>query len=129
MLCYLLHLYLIHLLALALGLIASQPLDWLLPGASGSAGRAEGFGFDLWVVHVIWVAAVAIEGTARAALCSCRPKHPPAVRFQLRGHVQRHRPAPGANGVRLQLGEAGLVNEQTTGCENAVDPVEALKAE
>lgn len=57
---YVLHLYLIHLLALALGFVTSEPIAWLLPGRTASPSRTEGFGFDLWVIYVMWAVVVAI---------------------------------------------------------------------
>ena len=53
---YLLHLYLIHLLAILLGLVASQPIDWLLIGGP----RTQGSGFALPVVYVAWITAVGL---------------------------------------------------------------------
>lgn len=57
---YVLHLYVIHLLALLLGLATSQPVDWLLAGPSASDVRTPGFGFDLWVVWVMTLVATAL---------------------------------------------------------------------
>ncbi len=57
---YVLHLYLIHLLALAMASLAGQPVTWITFGADPRASRDAGFGFDLWVIHVMWLVAVAM---------------------------------------------------------------------
>ena len=54
---YICHLYLIHLFAVAIGVMASQPVDWLLFGTTASS-RTEGFGFSLWVVWIMWIVTI-----------------------------------------------------------------------
>ena len=57
---YLLHLYLIHLLALATASVLGQPVAWISFGADPNASRAVGYGFDLWVVHLFLIVTVFI---------------------------------------------------------------------
>jgi uncharacterized membrane protein len=52
---YLCHLYLIHLLALAITTFAGQPNDWIAFGADPSASRPSGYGFGLSVIHIVWL--------------------------------------------------------------------------
>lgn len=57
---YILHLYAIHLLALALAGAMGQPVGWISFGADPNASRPEGYGFDLWVIIVMWGVTIAI---------------------------------------------------------------------
>lgn len=72
---YLLHLYLIHLLALATGWIAGQPVAWLLPGPSASGSRTPGFGFDLWVIYAMWLVVTVILYYACRAYMAYKRTH------------------------------------------------------
>lgn len=53
---YLCHLYLIHLLALAVTSVLGQPNDWIGFGANPAASRPDGYGFGLAVIHLAWIA-------------------------------------------------------------------------
>jgi len=55
---YVLHLYLIHLLALFWVMAAGQDYRWL--GLGGSEQRPRGFGFDLGTVYLVWFLALAM---------------------------------------------------------------------
>jgi hypothetical protein len=52
---YLCHLYLIHLLALAITSMAGQPNEWISFGADPSLSRPEGYGFGLPVIYSVWI--------------------------------------------------------------------------
>ena len=56
---YALHLYLIHLLAVALALAFHQPVAWLLHGAFWMNRLPAGYGHGLPMIYVIWILAVA----------------------------------------------------------------------
>jgi uncharacterized membrane protein len=56
---YVLHLYLIHGLAIVVALALGQPHDWLLHGAFWFNDLPAGYGHDLPVVHAVWLAVVA----------------------------------------------------------------------
>lgn len=51
---YVCHLYLIHLVALAVTSVTGQPNDWIGFGADPGARRSPGYGFGLPVVYVAW---------------------------------------------------------------------------
>ena len=57
---YLCHLYLIHLLALAVTSAAGQPNDWIGFGADPNASRPDGYGFGLPVIYLAWAVATLI---------------------------------------------------------------------
>ena len=53
---YILHLYLIHFLAIAAGWVSGRPFEGLFLDGSKTAQS----GFDLWIVCLMWVLVVAI---------------------------------------------------------------------
>lgn len=53
---YICHLYLIHLLALAVTTAAGQPNDWITFGADPASTRPDGYGFELPVIYSAWAA-------------------------------------------------------------------------
>lgn len=57
---YICHLYLIHLLALLITSLAGQPNAWIGFGADPRASRPEGYGFDLWMIYLMWFVSVGI---------------------------------------------------------------------
>jgi uncharacterized membrane protein len=57
---YLCHLYLIHLLALLITSMAGQPNEWIAFGADPVASRPDGYGFNLPVIHTMWLISIAI---------------------------------------------------------------------
>lgn len=57
---YVLHLYVIHLLAIAVAWLMGQPYDWLLHGGFWSNDRPESYGYDLPMVYVYWAIVVAL---------------------------------------------------------------------
>jgi uncharacterized membrane protein len=56
---YVLHLYVIHLLAVAAAALRHQPVGWLFHGAF-LAGSPDGYGYNLPFIYVMWITAVAI---------------------------------------------------------------------
>ena len=57
---YILHLYLIHILAMVFYQVAG--FGWqklILPGWIGQIPGLKGYGFDLWVVYLVWIGIVA----------------------------------------------------------------------
>lgn len=54
---FVLHIYVIHILAVAVAWMSHQPLDWLFHGAVMTA-RPAGYGYSLPVVYLIWTAVV-----------------------------------------------------------------------
>jgi len=56
---YVLHLYLIHLLSVALALAFHHPLAWLLHGAFWMNRLPAGYGHGLPMIYAIWILAVA----------------------------------------------------------------------
>lgn len=56
---YILHLYLIHLLAAAMAVIFHQPVAWLFHGAF-LFGTPDGYGHHLYFIYLMWITAVAI---------------------------------------------------------------------
>lgn len=57
---YVLHLYVIHLLAIAVAWLMNQPYGWLLHGGFWSNERPESYGYDLPMVYVYWAIVVAL---------------------------------------------------------------------
>ena len=55
---YLLHLYLIHLLALAVAVIDSGPVSALIGGGIWSPDLPKDYGYDLGVVYILWLMVV-----------------------------------------------------------------------
>lgn len=52
---YVVHIYLIHMLAMTIGVLAGWPLsDWFVSWLR----KPEGFGYDLWVVYPVWIAVI-----------------------------------------------------------------------
>jgi uncharacterized membrane protein len=61
MLYYLLHLYLIHLLALAAALLTGyETSDMVFNTWVTNSPNLVGYGFNLWVVYIVWIAVVII---------------------------------------------------------------------
>ena len=56
---YILHLYLIHLLAVLVAVVFHQPLDWLFHGGF-MFGAPDGWGYGLPFVYLMWITAVVI---------------------------------------------------------------------
>jgi uncharacterized membrane protein len=56
---YILHLYVIHLLAVAMAALQHQPVGWLFHGAF-LAGSPDGYGYNLPFTYLMWITAVAI---------------------------------------------------------------------
>jgi uncharacterized membrane protein len=56
---YILHLYLIHSLAILVALLSHQPIDWLLNGGF-MFGAPDGWGYGLPFVYLMWFTAVVI---------------------------------------------------------------------
>jgi len=56
---YILHLYLIHSLAILAGLLSHQPVDWLFHGGF-MFGAPDEWGFNLPFVYLMWITAVVI---------------------------------------------------------------------
>ena len=57
---YVLHLYLIHVLAIVLALAFHQPVDWLLHGAFWMNRLPNGYGHGLPMIYAMWILAVAL---------------------------------------------------------------------
>jgi uncharacterized membrane protein len=57
---YVLHLYLIHALAVVLALIFHQPLQWLLHGAFWMNRLPAGYGYGLPMIYLVWILTVAL---------------------------------------------------------------------
>jgi uncharacterized membrane protein len=57
---YLLHLYLIHAMAVTVALILHQPYQWLLAGAFWFNELPEGYGHDLPFIYATWALAVVL---------------------------------------------------------------------
>ena len=59
---YLLHLPLLHGLAVVFSLVRYGRADWLYQDSFALRGSAHpfpaGYGYDLWVVYLVWIAAV-----------------------------------------------------------------------
>jgi uncharacterized membrane protein len=56
---YILHLYLIHSLAILIGVLFHQPVDWLLHGGF-MFGAPDNWGYNLPFVYLMWITAVVI---------------------------------------------------------------------
>ncbi|HVI07810.1 MAG TPA: heparan-alpha-glucosaminide N-acetyltransferase domain-containing protein [Candidatus Binatia bacterium] len=57
---YVLHLYLIHTLAVLAALLFRQPVHWLLHGAFMQNGIPNGYGHNLPFIYFVWITAVVI---------------------------------------------------------------------
>lgn len=57
---YVLHLYLIHALAVMMAVLFHQPFDWLLHGAFFLNRLPDGYGHGLPFIYLMWLTAVAI---------------------------------------------------------------------
>ena len=57
---YVLHLYLIHGLAVVLALAFHQPVEWLFHGAFWMNRLPQGYGHGLGMIYTIWIVAVAL---------------------------------------------------------------------
>ena len=57
---YVLHLFLIHTLAVVAGGAAGMPIGWLLHGGFGGGPPPPGYGFSLPIVYVAWMVAILI---------------------------------------------------------------------
>jgi uncharacterized membrane protein len=57
---YILHLYVIHLLAIAMAYIFRQPVDWLWHGSFWMNNTPEGYGHGLSFIYMIWLLTVAM---------------------------------------------------------------------
>ena len=57
---YVLHLYTIHLLAVAVSALRGEPVAWLFHGAFFGEGPPPGYGYGLPVVYLMWGMAIAI---------------------------------------------------------------------
>jgi uncharacterized membrane protein len=57
---YVVHLYLIHCLAIILALGFHQPMHWLLHGAFWMNRLPDGYGHGLAMIYAVWITAVAI---------------------------------------------------------------------
>jgi len=51
---YILHLYLIHALAVVVAMVTHQPYRWLLHGGFWFYGLPQGYGYSLPVVYLVW---------------------------------------------------------------------------
>jgi uncharacterized membrane protein len=56
---YILHLYLIHSMAVLMAVLFKQPVDWLFHGGF-MFGAPDGWGFNLPFVYLMWITAVVI---------------------------------------------------------------------
>jgi uncharacterized membrane protein len=57
---YILHLYLIHALAVAMAVLFHQPVAWLLHGGFWLNDIPEGYGHNLPFIYLMWITAVVI---------------------------------------------------------------------
>jgi hypothetical protein len=57
---YVLHLYLIHGLAVLMALVLHQPVTWLLHGGFFLNDIPSGYGHNLPFIYLIWITAVII---------------------------------------------------------------------
>jgi uncharacterized membrane protein len=55
---YILHLYVIHLLAIAMAYIFRQPVDWLWHGSFWMNNTPEGYGHGLFFIYMMWLLTV-----------------------------------------------------------------------
>jgi len=57
---YVLHIYLIHLMAVGVGLLFHQPVSWLLHGGAFLSSPPPGYGHNLPFIYLMWLTVVAI---------------------------------------------------------------------
>jgi uncharacterized membrane protein len=57
---YVLHLYVIHWLAIAVAALRHEPVGWLFHGAFFAGEPPDGYGYGLPVVYLMWVTAIAL---------------------------------------------------------------------
>jgi len=57
---YVLHIFLIHLMALAVGMALHQPISWLLHGAFFASPNPPGYGHGLPFIYGMWMLAVVL---------------------------------------------------------------------
>jgi hypothetical protein len=57
---YVLHLYLIHALAVLTAILNHQPYEWLLHGGFWFFGLPDGYGYSLPVVYLMWAMTVVL---------------------------------------------------------------------
>ena len=57
---YILHIYLVHTMAIIVALLVHQPVDWLLHGAFFMNDLPPGYGHNLPFVYLMWISAVVI---------------------------------------------------------------------
>jgi uncharacterized membrane protein len=57
---YVLHIYLLHLMAIAVAALCHQPAAWLWQGAIFAAQRPEGYGHGLPFIYLMWFVAVGV---------------------------------------------------------------------
>jgi hypothetical protein len=57
---YLLHLYLIHSMAIVAAVLLHQPVSWLLHGGFFLNAIPEGYGHNLPFIYLMWITAVVI---------------------------------------------------------------------
>ncbi len=57
---YILHLYLLHIIAIVVALAFHQPAAWLWHGANFLLPTPAGYGHDLPFIYAMWILAVAI---------------------------------------------------------------------
>jgi hypothetical protein len=52
---YILHLYVIHLLAIVMAYIFRQPVNWLWHGSFWMNNTPEGYGHGLFFIYAMWL--------------------------------------------------------------------------
>jgi uncharacterized membrane protein len=57
---YVLHIYLLHLMAIVVAVIFRQPVSWLVHGALFTQSTPPGYGHDLPFIYLVWIVAVAL---------------------------------------------------------------------
>jgi uncharacterized membrane protein len=57
---YILHIYLIHILAIVVAFVMHQPAAWLWQGAFVLARRPDGYGYHLPFIYLVWVVVIAL---------------------------------------------------------------------
>jgi uncharacterized membrane protein len=57
---YILHIFLIHAMAVAVAAIKGQPIGWLLHGAFENGPPPNGYGYGLGIVYLMWLIALVI---------------------------------------------------------------------
>lgn len=73
---YVLHIYLIHLMALAVALLTGQPSGWLARGGFMLALPPEGYGYNLPFVYAMWLTAVVALYPACRWFADYKRRHP-----------------------------------------------------